>query len=286
MVDKINLPRSPPNRVRRQLRQEVNFGCPVKGCGIPYLTYHHFDPTWREKPHHNPNGIIALCPNHASKADGGAWTVNQLKQLKKHPYITLNKISDTFSYLRNDLVLMIGCLAYGFKEFININDENVLGIGRTPQHYSAINMLIRDADGKSILEMKENDWIVYTANVLDFECPPRGKSFRIRTKGNKTDLTVRFDDFPPNIFTEKMVAYGYESAHIDNLILKMGKPKKMHVLSVLGTIQTGGFIIKLTETEIKAESKTVHLNLRNHSFLSEQRVSLFSFNENGTVTLG
>ena len=29
--------RTPPNNVKRELRKEVNFECPVNGCGIPYL---------------------------------------------------------------------------------------------------------------------------------------------------------------------------------------------------------------------------------------------------------
>lgn len=62
----MNLSRTPPIEVRRQLRKEVNFGCPVDGCGIPYLTWHHFDPPWNEKEHHDPNGMLALCANHAA----------------------------------------------------------------------------------------------------------------------------------------------------------------------------------------------------------------------------
>lgn len=45
---KIPLPvimtRNIPKDVRKILRKEVYFGCPIKDCGSPYLSYHHFNP--------------------------------------------------------------------------------------------------------------------------------------------------------------------------------------------------------------------------------------------------
>src|SRR5215211_7582447 len=74
--------RTPPIEVRRELRREVGFGCPVDGCGSPYLTWHHFDPPWKERQHHDVVGMVALCREHHDKADVGAFTRQQLRQLK------------------------------------------------------------------------------------------------------------------------------------------------------------------------------------------------------------
>jgi hypothetical protein len=63
--------RTPPIAVRRKLRQEVGFACPVPDCGSPYLTWHHFDPPWHVTPQHEPAGMIALC-----KSAPGAVTEN------------------------------------------------------------------------------------------------------------------------------------------------------------------------------------------------------------------
>jgi len=71
--------RTIPVPIRRELRKEVKFRCPL--CGSPFLTYHHFDPTWSEMERrgtedivHDPQGIIALCRKHHDIADGGAFT--------------------------------------------------------------------------------------------------------------------------------------------------------------------------------------------------------------------
>ncbi|WP_290437550.1 HNH endonuclease signature motif containing protein [Aeromonas caviae] len=67
-----------PKKVKEILREEVGFGCPVKDCGNPYLEYHHFDPPIHIGPHNDPKGMIALCAQHHKKADGNAYTVEQL----------------------------------------------------------------------------------------------------------------------------------------------------------------------------------------------------------------
>lgn len=72
-----------PKRVKEILREEVGFGCPVRDCGNPYLEYHHFDPPVHIKPHNEPNGMIALCAQHHKKADGHAYTDEQLHAFKK-----------------------------------------------------------------------------------------------------------------------------------------------------------------------------------------------------------
>jgi hypothetical protein len=55
------------------LRREVNLGCPVAGCGSPFLTWHHFDPPWKLEHHHRPDefraGVGERCPGLGRRAD-------------------------------------------------------------------------------------------------------------------------------------------------------------------------------------------------------------------------
>ncbi|HEY5431250.1 MAG TPA: hypothetical protein VIK04_19190 [Solirubrobacteraceae bacterium] len=73
---------APPSTVRRELRREIGFCCPVEGCRSPYLTWHHFDPPWHVRQHHDPAGMVALCLQHHKEADAGAFTPEQLRAFK------------------------------------------------------------------------------------------------------------------------------------------------------------------------------------------------------------
>jgi hypothetical protein len=92
--------RTPPKSVTQFLRKEANFGCPVQDCGNPYLTWHHFDPPWKDKEDHNADGMIALCTRHAPHADVGRWTKAQLLEMKQNPYVTENNTSHHVTHIR------------------------------------------------------------------------------------------------------------------------------------------------------------------------------------------
>jgi hypothetical protein len=94
--------------VRRQLRQEVGFGCPVENCRSPYLTYHHFDPPWKEKKHHDPAGMVALCRPHHAQADAGTFTREQLRRLKATGRDQAENLSGRFEWMRRELLAVVG----------------------------------------------------------------------------------------------------------------------------------------------------------------------------------
>src|SRR3989442_11499841 len=50
--------------------------------------YHHFDPTWSAKQHHEPDGMIALCAEHHAKADAGGFTTQKIRERETHPVRT------------------------------------------------------------------------------------------------------------------------------------------------------------------------------------------------------
>src|SRR4051812_5561180 len=94
------LSRDPPAEVRRTLRREVGFGCPIPRCRSPFLEYHHFDPEWHVEHHHRPEGLIPLCPTHHAQA--AAFTVTQLRELKAAAHH--RPASGRFEWLRRELV--------------------------------------------------------------------------------------------------------------------------------------------------------------------------------------
>jgi hypothetical protein len=195
--------RYPPAEVREILRREVNFGCPVKDCGSPYLQYHHFDPPWNERKHHDPKGMIALCKWHHPEADNRAWTKEQLRTMKNQPYIGTELIG-RFNWLRQELIVMAGAIVHNPKVILQIGNENVVWMEKDSNGYYRLNMLVRDSVGNVVVEITNNDWIVSSDEVVDVICPPSGKELSISSKDYKTFLAIRFDDVTIDEFRRRL----------------------------------------------------------------------------------
>jgi hypothetical protein len=84
----------------QEIRREVGFRCPVPDCGSPYLTWYHFDPTWHEREHNEPSGMIALCQEHHDKADAGAFTLEQLRDMKRQGRERSETLKGRFDWVR------------------------------------------------------------------------------------------------------------------------------------------------------------------------------------------
>src|ERR1700722_16018683 len=92
-----HISRDPPDPVVRFLRKEVHYACPIPDCGNACLTWHHFDPEWREQHHHNTDGMIALCTSCHPKAQRGHWTKAELRSFKNSPP-SMNLIRQRFGW--------------------------------------------------------------------------------------------------------------------------------------------------------------------------------------------
>jgi hypothetical protein len=196
--------------VKKLLRKEVNFGCPVPGCGNPYLTYHHFDPPRRVREHNEPAGMIALCLDHAAKADGGAWTNDQLRRMKQAPFVTEKTKEQRYNYFRRNIVCSAGAIIYPVKRILTVDNEPVIWFERDIEGYDRLNLLIRDSTGRVILQMENNDWIAYAKEIFDLICPPQGRELQIISKDRRTNFTIRFDQYSLFDFGRLMYDSGYK----------------------------------------------------------------------------
>ncbi len=184
------VPQTPPAEVRKILRQEVNFGCPV--CGSPFLTWHHFDPPKRVSPHYRPEGMVALCLQHHKEADAGAYTIPQLKALKRYPYLRNAKLTAKFNWRRQLILLEVGSNYYiSPNHILRIADKDVIWISHDSFGLQAVSLNLRTANGDSILKMEANDWVLL-GEVEDVECPPSANVLLIRVPKKGIRLNLRF----------------------------------------------------------------------------------------------
>lgn len=201
------LSRTPPMAVVRQLRGEVGFRCPVSGCGRPYLSWHHFGPPWRIEQHHRPEGMIALCIEHAAHADAGAFTDDQLRAYKRDGRRHAQEVQGEFNWLRQELLAVVGGnFYYRTPVVFQIGSEPCIWFRRANSGDLLLNFWIPTTSGEPRARVADNIWMV-PPGVADVECPPRGRilgvtypngdHFRVEffSMDSATDLARRYPDF-------------------------------------------------------------------------------------------
>jgi hypothetical protein len=186
------LTRRPPAAVRRQLRTEVGFRCPVEDCGLPYLSWHHFDPPWRVEQHHRPEGMIALCRVHADAADANTFTPDQLRDLKRNGARNNEAIRHRFRWQRNRLLAVVGGnYLYNVQCPIATRGIPLLWFTRDAQQDLELNFWMPSRQSESRFRVLENDWVV-PPGAADVECPPSGRRLTVvYADGDRFDVEFR-----------------------------------------------------------------------------------------------
>ncbi len=183
--------RTPPAEVIQQLRKEVGFGCPVQGCSNPYLTWHHFDPPWSAGHTHSPKGMIALCLEHHKKADKGAFTNEQLYNMKKYTSSFKKTLQGSFDWLRNDLLVFAGATGVNPGAIVSFWGKPTIWFNRDKNNNMLLNLDFSNVWSKDCLIMKDNLWTL-TKNSIDVICPPSGHYIHVQYEGNDF-IEIKFD---------------------------------------------------------------------------------------------
>lgn len=180
--------RTPPADVRRELRREVGFGCPVPNCCNPFLEWHHFDPPWSIEHHHRPQGMVALCVLHHKQADGGAFTRDQLREFKNNA--TANPtVSARFNWLRNDMLIAAGgTLFQDVRVIFQYRDLPVIWLHRSESGHQLLNVRMLSTSHERRLWVENHDFILQ-GDPVDMECPPTGRILKVKYKnGDRVDV--------------------------------------------------------------------------------------------------
>jgi hypothetical protein len=167
--------RTPPKDVRKALAQEVGFGCPVEGCGSPYLTWHHFDPPWKESQHHDVAGMVALCREHHDAADTGAYTQDDFREMKARGRDRTLALSGDFQWRRRRLLGVVGgSFYYETPILIQVGDRSVVAFNRDDQDRLLLNVAMPSTVSEPRLRIEDNFWIE-VGEPKSVECPPSGR---------------------------------------------------------------------------------------------------------------
>jgi hypothetical protein len=209
--------RSPPTDVRRTLRAEAGFVCPMPDCRSPYLTYHHFDPPWRERQHHDPEGMIALCLQHHQEADVGTYTGSQLRRLKQAQR-TVDRVEGRFNWKREKTLFICGGNYFlNCEVALRIGRVDVVWFTKSDEYFDLCNIDLSSADGQLTFSMRDNDWQV-VPSVDDVEAPPSARKLSVRSKRHDVSLNIEFYEAAPSDLRTKI-----DSPFADGLVSMLGE---------------------------------------------------------------
>jgi hypothetical protein len=198
--------RTPPKNIRERLRREVDFGCPI--CRSPFLTYHHFDPTWEPLHIHHEPGMIALCSEHHNFADGKNYTIQYLHNVKSNPPTT--PPDGRLPWNSDKMFIMFGgnyFVTSKEKRFnFRIDGREVFSLRVSDGGCLSINAAIYNASGELVCRINENDIIPNLATLGDLTCSVQGKEITISSRANDALLSLRYDrrqerELIPNIIS-------------------------------------------------------------------------------------
>lgn len=188
--------RTPPVGVVRALAEEVGFGCPVEGCGSPYLTWHHFDPPWALEQHHRPEGMIALCRDHHPEADAGAFTKGQLHELKARGRDRNLPLGARFNWMHDKLLAVVGGnFFYDVPIAVRIQDTPVVWFNRDSENRLLVNLNGMTTSDQPRIQMRDNFWLTEGTHERQVTCPPSGRLVRAEYE-NGDLLSVEFHHVP------------------------------------------------------------------------------------------
>lgn len=207
--------RTPPEPVKRILREEIGFGCPVYGCGQPYLEWHHFDPPWHKRNHHEPRGMIALCREHHIQADNGAFTNEQLHEFKQAGKANWRKVSGKFNWMRNRLLAVVGGNFYYETPIIfQFRGQPVIWFDRNENGYLLLNVRMLSTSQEPRAYIKRNEWSNVGGEV-DIECPPSAKRIKISYPNGDTVAVEFFELITIDDVTKRYPGANADFWHIE-----------------------------------------------------------------------
>ncbi len=251
--------RTPPKKIIEKLLKEVNFGCPIPGCGSPFLTIHHFDPPWSQKHSHNPDGMIALCPEHHNMADIGIYTKEQLRYFKKHPYVQ-DKLKVKWPWDPEKIVFrMGGSILFGSRAALTLESNKILEVKKKfiPSLNRAtfsFNMNIPNKKGDFMIKMIDNYLSAPIHNLKLLKFSTKGHVFKIEHEDG-TYLNLNFKRNSLNEFNKSLKVNFKNKDIISNTIkivkkISLDSDNKVPIITILGHFSTPNIDIHILQSKI------------------------------------
>jgi hypothetical protein len=124
--------------------------------------------------------MIALCREHADKADNGAFTDAQLREMKRTGKERAQLVRGRFDWMRRDLLTVVGGnYFYDLTNVLAIGSRQCIGFSRDEDGYLLLNFSMPTLAGRHRAQIVDNFWSV-VPDVSEVICPPSGRLVEVR----------------------------------------------------------------------------------------------------------
>lgn len=276
--------REPPVAVRRELAEEVGFGCPVEGCGSPYLTWHHFDPRWAVRQHHEPDGMVALCRDHHPEADAGAFTIEQLRDMKREGRDRNQAIGARLNWMRDKLLAVVGGnFYYETPIVLRVQHLPVVWFNRDELGRLLVNLQMLSTSGQPRIVMIDNFWLSAGTDESEIVCPPSGRLVSARYP-NGDQLKIAFRELASVEELDRRYASAGLPADVKKRFEGLGMPLPEMRTSHIESVARFGIEFPLAAVEITMEIAGTELRLGpTHTTLPGQSIMQGCWMKGGAV---
>ncbi|MDX3779628.1 hypothetical protein ACSCB1_44080 [Streptomyces europaeiscabiei] len=146
--------------------------------------------------HHRPEGMVALCREHADKADNGAFTDDQIRILKREGITRASTVKGRFDWMRRKiLTVAAGNYCYEFYTVLEIGGVKCIWFERDADGYLLLNVKMPTLVGRPRAEIEQNTWTI-SPEVHELICPPNGRLIEVNYENGdrfKVEFII-FDD--------------------------------------------------------------------------------------------
>jgi sulfur relay (sulfurtransferase) DsrF/TusC family protein len=185
-----------PEGIKRQLRQEANFGCCK--CGNPIIEYHHIK-MWSKVETHHHEDMMVLCPtcHHSIESYPEAYQ----QKLKANPYNKENTnqsgriiIAQSFCAIDTGSIFLIGD-----GPVVRSKNVNYIEVYCNEDDMLEISLQLFNEKNENLIRVVKNEWVTGNAQLWDIEFISASKVLKIKEKKGFTNLEINAKNTPVTI---------------------------------------------------------------------------------------
>ncbi|MDI9889714.1 hypothetical protein [Microbacterium sp. IEGM 1404] len=156
--------------------------------------------------------MIALCREHADKADNGSYTDAQLRRFKANAATNFESVRGRFEWMRHRIVMYAGTSFFlDHDVLVAENDTPLIWFTINEHGERMLNYRSRRSDR---LVIEDNMWTVEQNDLLEVVCPPGARALDV-TRTNGDHLRVEFHSF--NDASAVVVKFPRQGHHLREL---------------------------------------------------------------------